>query len=124
MIKDDYNDVPVEYCSVCTSLNIRQLEGSNIIYCGNCGNPNSIIKDNINVWLVENSNFKRIDRLPEISNWRFDTNGNKYHYFTYKDSIQKERILRILEIFTVNYPKYVVQEEGEDKIKITKHVKC
>lgn len=41
--KDDYNNVPVEYCKICLSLKSLTLSynntvKSNIAYCGDCGN--------------------------------------------------------------------------------------
>lgn len=122
MTKEEYNNELVEYCGVCTSLAIVELEGSNIIYCKGCGNPNNIRKNNINVWLVENSNFKKIDRLPEISNWRYDKQGRKYHTFQFSTPEEKEQISNILKLFISNNPKYLM-EEKESHFKVSIYAK-
>ena len=44
---DDYNSVPVHYCSECMSLKILSVDG--IDYCDKCGNTN-IKEANIFEW--------------------------------------------------------------------------
>lgn len=47
--KEDYNSVPVHYCKNCLSLNIKELNKSNLHVCGECGNVNTDETD-INDW--------------------------------------------------------------------------
>lgn len=44
---DDYNSVPIHYCSECMSLKILSVDG--IDYCDKCGNTN-IKEANIFEW--------------------------------------------------------------------------
>lgn len=50
-IKINYDKIPVHYCKTCLSLKIISLEGSNVEYCGKCGNT-EVSKTVIRTWEI------------------------------------------------------------------------
>ena len=53
--KEDYNNVPVYYCTRCISLNIINMD-ENTCYCGDCGAA-SIDSTHIDEWLKLKENI-------------------------------------------------------------------
>lgn len=49
-IKEEYNDVPVEYCSQCLSLGIIDIDEDNC-YCVSCGSTKEPLMCHFEEWL-------------------------------------------------------------------------
>lgn len=124
--KKDYNNVPVKYCDRCLSLKVLSLENrfrneppTEIDYCGRCGSID-IYETHIESWKILYDSMYKTNELPEISTW-IQEGDKKVHYFEYKNSMQKESITNILEIFCKNNPDYSISHE-KGKIKICRAI--
>lgn len=47
--KDDYNNVPIDYCKTCLSIHTKNIENPEVGYCIDCGNTD-LDKVHIHEW--------------------------------------------------------------------------